>query len=111
MAHHMAYPWDDVMIGSWIASLYIFAKPDEQFTAGGPQGRRVVVHPQPPLREPMTTKVVNDLDGWHDFYGRANPGDATWHYGWDSMCVHKIKAHEMMVLRNVSAIRDEWDNA
>ncbi|KAF8888697.1 galactosyltransferase-domain-containing protein [Gymnopilus junonius] len=109
LTHHIHYPSDDVMIGTWIASLRYF--PDktiefEEIPKNENDTSHTRFYPEPYLPYAVDTLIINDVPGWHDFPARGGQeGPITW----DSICIHRLKAHEMKELRNRPEFLLEWD--
>ncbi|KAF4618453.1 hypothetical protein D9613_010179 [Agrocybe pediades] len=109
--HHIFYPYDDVMIGSWVAGLKEFHDPSNIFTKPAPeegQGEMHRVTPRPYLPYPIDAKVVDDQAGWHDFKNRGAVSRQK-SIGWDTACVHRIKADEVQKLRGMEEVKTEWN--
>lgn len=66
--HHIHYPYDDVMIGSWVASLENYNHSDAIFRYGKHPWNvfAEVAHPEPLVPSPVNSLVIDDL-GWHDY--------------------------------------------
>lgn len=112
LPHHIHFPNDDVMIGSWISSLKNFGNPDHahdfQISAKNPWNVAVKVQPEPLLPHRVNTIIIND-HGWHDYPGRANVEEIGGSIGWNSVCIHHIKEKEIKLLRQLDSFRGEWD--
>ena len=105
VAHHIHYPSDDVMIGSWIAGLKNFPDPEAKFeTTKEPIGP---AYPQPYYPDKIDTRMVDEVIGWHDFKGRGGHDSSI---GWETVCIHRMKPDEMKEFRKMKEVRDEWDN-
>ncbi|KAH9478080.1 hypothetical protein JR316_0010317 [Psilocybe cubensis] len=109
LPHHVNYPGDDVMIGSWIAGFKHMNDPSTVFetvpeNTPPPQYR---VYPKPYIPYTMDTKVVDDEAGFHDVKGRGGK-DAR--VGWQSVCVHRLTSEEMRLLREREEIESEWES-
>lgn len=110
LPHHIAYPCDDVMIGSWISSLNVFADPQHTFRVSKRNDWNIDVgiRPDPLLPEPVNTIVVDD-HGWHDYKGRPSVEEYGGPIGWDSVCIHHVRESEIKSLREIEELQGEWD--
>lgn len=113
VAHHINYPSDDVMIGSWIGSLRYFPDPNATFvttarSSAPPSTPSLPVQPKPLLPYIVNTTVVDDKEGWHDVREESTK-DKERPIGWDSVCVHRMKIEQMRSLREMDEIKREWD--
>lgn len=112
VAHHINYPSDDVMIGSWIAALKFYHDPDAKFvtTEHDPPPDRVV-HPDPLLPYELDTEIIDDQVGWHDVWRKEDgeDGQGKRGIGWDSVCIHRMGIAQMRALRAMQEVKDEWD--
>lgn len=108
--HHIHYPFDDVMIGSWVASLKNYAKPNITFRYGAYSWNifASVAHPEPLLPTPVDTLVIDDL-GWHDFPGRKYGHKFEGSIGWNSVCIHHIRTEEIPMFRHLKEFQGEWE--
>ncbi|PPQ69333.1 hypothetical protein CVT26_002565 [Gymnopilus dilepis] len=107
LPHHIHYPSDDVMIGSWLASLRLFH--DETIEWKIPPEKVNETHhtfPKPFLPQPIDTLIIDDIPGWHDFPAR---GGQQRNVTWDSVCIHHIKAPEMEILRGRPEFQSDWE--
>jgi len=107
--HHIHYPYDDVMIGSWIAALKNYHRPDITFRYSTHSWNvfSEVAHPQPLLPSPIDTLIIDDL-GWHDYPGRKYGHKFEGSIGWNSVCIHHIRTEEIPMLRQLKQFRGEW---
>ncbi|KAF4611242.1 hypothetical protein D9613_006478 [Agrocybe pediades] len=110
LPHHINYPWDDVMIGAWISSLKEFHNTEAEFktTLEHPPYAIHEVKPKPILPYPVESTVLDDPVGWHDFVGRKG-GAVGIPIGWDTVCIHRMRAKEMRAYRLMKEIKDEWE--
>ncbi|KAF9000316.1 galactosyltransferase-domain-containing protein [Cyathus striatus] len=114
--HHIRYPYDDVMVGSWIASLKNFHDPRAQFwtlpefehdpISRLPHRPSQIIHPKPILPHKVDVNIMNDWVGWHDYVGR---GGRQGSFSWSSVCVHHVSADEIRKFRKMKEIKDEWE--
>ncbi|KAH9479931.1 Beta-1,3-galactosyltransferase sqv-2 [Psilocybe cubensis] len=108
LPHHIHYPYDDVMIGSWVAGLKIlhdssatfYPKPSKSSDISGS------MHLPPYLPYQVNTTVVDDKIGWHDYKRRGLVAHAV---GWETVCVHRLLPEEMKKFRKMKEVRMEWD--
>ncbi|GJJ08179.1 hypothetical protein Clacol_002387 [Clathrus columnatus] len=107
--HHIHYPYDDVMIGSWIAALKNYHQPDLTFRYSKHSWNVLSqkAHPQPLLPSPVNTLIVDDL-GWHDYPGRQYGHKFEGSISWNSVCIHHIHTEEIPMLRRLKEFRGEW---
>lgn len=80
LPHHVHYPFDDILVGNWIAD---WAK----------EG----------------TEVVDDREGFHDALGHSWSRDMQKGVGWESVVVHKVGVREMRGLRFREEFNKEWE--
>lgn len=99
------------MIGSWVASLENYARTEVIFRYGKHPWNifAKVAHPEPLVPSPVDTLVIDDL-GWHDYPGRKYGHKFEGSIGWNSVCIHHIRTHEIPVLRYMDEFRGEWKN-
>ncbi|KAF8903681.1 galactosyltransferase-domain-containing protein [Gymnopilus junonius] len=106
LPHHIHYPSDDVMIGSWIGALRLFNNDTIEWNSTEHSGEPIHhVHPKPFLPYSVDTLMIDDVQGWHDFPGRGGH-DAP--ISWNSVCTHHITAVEMKGLRKRLEFLGEW---
>lgn len=110
LPHHVNYPGDDVMIGSWIAGFKSMNDPNTVFetvpeNTPPPQHR---VYPMPYLPYAIDTTVIDDEVGFHDF---KNRGGKEARIGWESICVHRMTSEEMKLFRTMEEVKSEWDDS
>ncbi|KAF4616412.1 hypothetical protein D9613_008241 [Agrocybe pediades] len=106
--HRIHYPYDDVMIGSWVSGLRLLRDEQQDFFQVKEQGVLEKVVPKPYLPRSVDTAVIDDKAGWHDYKNRG--AISRQHsIGWDTVCVHRIKDDEVQKLRRKKEIRLEWD--
>lgn len=108
--HHIHYPFDDVMIGSWLAALKNFHDPSIEYmtTEDHPPGLPVQrVYPKPYTPHAVETEIVDEVVGWHDFKGRGGHDSPI---GWESVCVHRMTPPEMRAFRGMEEVKGEWDS-
>lgn len=113
LPHHVIYPSDDVMIGSWLAGLKNFHDPTIKFETterSSSPPPLTPVHPKPYLPYPVDTEIVDDVKGWHDIKSPRESGTEG-KIGWETVCVHRMKAREMRALRGREEISGEWEGA
>ncbi|KAH9479930.1 Beta-1,3-galactosyltransferase 6 [Psilocybe cubensis] len=112
LPHHVIYPSDDVMIGSWIAGLRNFHDPTIKFETTERSSNPpplTPVKPTPYLPYRIDTEVVNDVNGWHDIKSARESGTEG-RIGWETVCVHRMKAPEMRALRAREELKGEWED-
>ncbi|TFK31665.1 hypothetical protein BDQ12DRAFT_693758 [Crucibulum laeve] len=108
LPHHIPYPMDDVMVGSWVAGLQHL--PDRstdwlaQYDSSSPPH---IVHPKPYIPHAVETTIIDDYHGWHDWPLRRGRWYAS-QIGWGSVCVHHASPGKMKTLRGRKEIREEW---
>ncbi|KAF9555193.1 hypothetical protein CPC08DRAFT_712226 [Agrocybe pediades] len=105
VAHHVLYPGDDVMIGSWVGCLRHFPDPNVQFMTTIEPFEPA--YPKPYYPYSIDTRIINEVVAWHDFKGRGGHNKSI---GWESTCIHKITLDEMRAFREMKEVRDEWDD-
>ncbi|KAF4618237.1 hypothetical protein D9613_011614 [Agrocybe pediades] len=106
--HHINYPYDDVMIGSWMAALKSFHNASTVFET--PKRRYMPkhqLHPKPYLPYVVEARLIDDKRGRHDFWHR---GLLERSVSWDTACVHRIKPTEMRRLRGMREVSGEWED-
>ncbi|KAH9479928.1 hypothetical protein JR316_0008524 [Psilocybe cubensis] len=113
VAHHVNYPSDDVMIGSWIAALRYYPDSNATFLttehSSAPSSTPgLPVEPKPLLPYIVNTTVVDDQGGWHDIREESTK-DTERPISWDSVCIHRMKIPQMKSLRQMDEIKAEWD--
>ncbi|GJJ06704.1 hypothetical protein Clacol_000899 [Clathrus columnatus] len=110
LPHHIHFPNDDVMIGSWISSLKTFPDPEHSFRVSRQHDWNLdtTISPQPLHPNIIDTLVVNDIDGWHDYPGRANVEEIGGSVEWNSVCIHHIKEDEIKLFRKVPEFQGDW---
>lgn len=104
LPHHIHYPSDDVMIGSWIAALKLFPDTSVRFETVPEPVHKVV--PTPFLPDPLDTIIIDDKEGWHDYARRRKGYDGP--PSWSSVCVHHISARQRRKFRQVGEMQGEW---
>ena len=106
--HHINYPSDDVMIGSWVAALKDFYDPSIKFHTTPENDDPPIrpVYPKPYLPYSLETTIIDDKIGWHDFKNRGRFETTT---RWDTACVHRMRAHQMKAFRKMKQVKDEWE--
>ncbi|GJJ08033.1 hypothetical protein Clacol_002240 [Clathrus columnatus] len=111
LPHHIHYPNDDVMIGSWISSLKTFPDPKHTFRVSRQHDWNLdtTISPQPLHPNIIDTLIVNDIGGWHDYPGRANVKEIGGSVGWNSVCIHHVKEDEIKLFRRVSEFQGDWE--
>ncbi|KDR67486.1 hypothetical protein GALMADRAFT_258063 [Galerina marginata CBS 339.88] len=110
--HHINYPSDDVMIGSWVAGLKNMHDPEALFETSPantppPQHR---LYPTPYLPYAVNSKILDDVTGWHDFPARDKGGAGhDSQIGWESTCIHRMSPEEMRAFRAMDEVKEEWN--
>jgi len=95
------------MIGSWIAGLKHVHDQSKVFTEVI-EGSTQKITPRPYLSYPVDSRIIDDKIGWHDFKGRGAVSRQR-SIGWNTACVHRIKADEVRKLRAMEEFKIEWD--
>ncbi|TFK43901.1 galactosyltransferase-domain-containing protein [Crucibulum laeve] len=108
LPYHIPYPSDDVMVGSWVASLRNYHNTTMVWNSTNIKSDEPIhrVYPSPYFPEAIDTTVINDIEGWHDFPHRGGH-DAP--ISWGSTCIHRFSPDEMRAFRQRKEIRGEWD--
>jgi len=104
LPHHVHYPFDDVMIGAWIAGMRYFPNSSIEFSsiAASPDLEHSM-KPRPYFPQVIETEVLDNLN-WHDFPGRPHHTKI----GWESTCIHRWSCEEMRAFREMPEVKGEW---
>jgi hypothetical protein len=108
LPHRVPYPYDDVVLGSWVYELGPAVESDVPwYDASGARAAELDKDKEGNSITLLTTHVVNDSPGAHD---PPDHGFDTNPIDWDIVCIHHVSATEMRGLRRIPQWQDEWDS-